>query len=153
MYVFLVWDAFFGCYGTFKGQFSGIKISKFFNMVMRYIIWRVLTSTFRICMILVCGMVASWDFGRFRSFYGLFNAVFYILTQDRDNRTRFFSKILRILLSFRICNWFVRAIFGSGDIWCFRLNYRGNKIDKNMKFSNRFNIVMLYTIRRVLPSR
>ena len=153
MYVFLVWDAFFGCYGTFKGQFSGIKISKFFNMVMRYIIWRDLTSTFRICMILVCGMVASWDFGRLRSFYGLFNVVFYILTQDRDNRTRFFSKILRILLSFRICNWFVRAIFGSGDIWCFRLNYRGNKIDKNMKFSNRFNIVMLYTIRCVLPSR
>ena len=150
MYVFLVWDAFFGCYGTFKGQFSGIKISKFFNMVMRYIIWRDLTSTFRICMILVCGMVATWDFGRLRSFYGLFNVVFYILTQDRDNRTRFFSKILRILLSFRICNWFVRAIFGSGDIWCFRLNYRGNKIDKNMKFSNRFNIVMWYTNRRVL---
>ena len=123
MYVFLVWDAFFGCYGTFKGQFSGIKISKFYNMVMRYIIWRVLTSTFRICMIFVFMMLTWGDIGFLSSFYGLFKVFFYILSQDRYILTRFFSKMFRIQFSFRICIWFVRATYSSGDILNFSVKF------------------------------
>ena len=59
-------DAYMGSYGSFKGRFSEVKISNFFNMVMLYINRRVLTSTFRICMILVCGMPTSGVIGCFK---------------------------------------------------------------------------------------
>ena len=48
-----------GVIGHLRVQLLGIKISNFSNKVMRYIIRRVLTSTLRICMILVCGML-TW---------------------------------------------------------------------------------------------
>jgi hypothetical protein len=79
--------------------------------------------------------------------------ILFNFSRDGQNRTRFFSKILRILLSFRICNWFVRTTFNSGDILLFMINYVDTQKVKNMKFSNFFNIVMRYINRRVLVLR